>query len=189
MKNLLLGTVVGSLGLVCAACGHQPWVVVKQATPDPFVGKNQFTIEALDFSHVQVGDRPNEAAFLQDKEAKEKDDWENAKKGMNESFNTSLAEAGAGLAFAPGAPYVVKPMVSFADPGKYAVVYSRSTVVNMTVQVVDASNQQVVDEFGIRADVGASIYDPSADHRLREATETLGKLTARYVKSRVTPDK
>jgi hypothetical protein len=189
MKNLLLGIVVLTLGLVCAACGHPPWTIVRQATPDPFVGKNQFTALTLDFSRVQVGDRPTEAAFLADKEAKEKDDWEATKKGMNESFNTSVAEAGAGLVFAPGAPYVVKPIVSFADPGKYAYVYNRATVVNMTIQVVDASNQQVLDEIGVRAAVGASIYDPSADHRLREAAEMLGKLTARYLKSRVTSDK
>lgn len=186
MKNILVSVVVIALGLVCSACGHAPWTIVRQAAPDPFVGKNQFTVEGLDFEHVQIGDRPSEAAFLADKAAKEKDDWDAAKKGMNESFNGGVAETGAGLQLAAGAPYIVRPLVSFADPGKYAVVYARATVVNLTVQVVDASNQQVLDEIGIMADVGASIYDPSADHRLREAAELLGKLTGRYLKTRVT---
>jgi hypothetical protein len=189
MKNLLLGSVVLVLGLVSSGCGHPPWTIVRQAVPDPFVGRNQFTVEALDFEHVVVGDRSSEAAFLADKEAKEKEDWAVAKKGMDEAFRGGVAEVGAGLAFAPGAPYIVKPLVSFADPGRYAVVYSRATTVNVTIQVIDASSQQVLDEIGIRSAVGASIYDPSADHRLREAANILGGLTARYLKTRVTSDK
>lgn len=189
MKNVLLGIVVLALGLVCSACGHAPWTIIRQATPDPFVGKNQFTIEALDFGQVAVGDCPSESAFLADKEAKEKEDWAAAKKGMDEAFHSGMAEVGAGLAFGPGAPYIVKPIVSFADPGRYAVVYSRATTINMTIQVIDASSQQVLDEIGIHSAVGASLYDPSADHRLREAANMLGGLTAKYLKKRVTSEK
>ncbi len=189
MKSKLLGVVAAATLLSTAACGRVPWTIVKQATPDPFVGKSQFSVDPLNFDHTQIGDQPSEQAFLASKEQKEKDDWAAAKTQMNASFTGGIAEAGAGLQLGNGAPYIVRPVVSFADPGRYAVVYSRATQVTMSVQIVDASNQQVLDEIGISTGVGASLYDPTANHRLSEAADELGKLTGRYLKTRIVEQK
>jgi hypothetical protein len=189
MKRNLLAITAAAALLSTAACGRQPWTVVKQATPDPFVGKSQFTVEPLNFEHAQIGDKPNEQAFLADKEQKEKDDWDAAKKTVNASFTSGMAQSGSGLQLGDGAPFVVRPIVTFADPGKYAVVYARSTQVTMSLQILDASNQQVLDEIGISSAVGASLYDPTANHRMGEAAEELGKLAGMYMKRRITPEK
>jgi hypothetical protein len=182
MKKVLLSIVAFALFVLGAACDSQPWIVVRQAAPDPFLGHTQFRLELIHFEHAQIGDRPSEAAFLSDKRRKELDDWEVAKRGMNDNFAQGLAEGH--VLIDQGAPFVIRPIVSFADPGKYAFIYARNTNVSLTVQLVDANSQQVLDEIGIAVTVGSSMYDPSADHRLREAADTLGKLAANYVSRR-----
>jgi hypothetical protein len=182
MKKLLC---VGLLALASAGCGHKQWTVIRQAAPDPFVGKNQFTLEKMHFEGMSVGMNPSEAAFLADKSAKDKQDWEDAKNGMIEAFSGGVSSTGEGLKLADGSPYLLRPIVNAVDPGRYAVVYGRDTDLTMTVQIVDGSSGQVLDEVGIHTSVGASLYDPSADHRMREAAEKLGKIAGEYLKTRV----
>jgi hypothetical protein len=135
--------------------------------------------------HYAVESSATEEEYLADKPPNERADWESAKKTMAQAFSGALAAEGAGLQFADGAPFIVRPIVTAVDPGRYAVVFARATTLSLTVQLLDAGSQQVLDEINLQTAVGASLYDPAAEHRMGEAAEELGKLTARYVKQRV----
>lgn len=181
-------TLLGVGLLFCVvACGPR-WTVVRQATPDPFLNHPAFSVEPLHFEPTQVGGK-SEAAYLATKDPQQQQTWQADKEAMSERFAAGLAEASDGLqvggAAAP-AGGLVRPVVTFIEPGYYAGISAGSTRVNMTVQILDAQ-KQVQDEIAISASIGANMVNSASGTRLRKAATELGKITASYLKTRVAP--
>jgi hypothetical protein len=185
MKTSLALGLVASLSIACAP----PWTIVRQTTPDPFVGHPQFTIEPLHFEQAQVGGK-SEAAYAAEKEASKQASWEEDKNGMNERFSAAIASTGVGLQLSGpgGAGAIVRPIVTFMEPGFYVGVASHPTELKMRIQILDPQGQPL-DEIAVHSSVGASMTDPASGSRFREAAEHLGRVTAKYLQTRVTPDK
>jgi hypothetical protein len=174
--------------LSSAACGGVPWTVMRQAAPDPFVGHGQFTVERLHFEQTRIGGK-TEAEYAADKQPEEQQSWQADKDAMSEQFASGLASEGEGVVteVAQGGA-IVRPTVSFIEPGFYAGVAAHPTEVDLDVQILDPQGN-VQDVIGIRVVVGASLTNPASGSRLRQAAARLGEITAQYLKTRVAPEK
>ncbi len=170
--------------LASAACGPH-WTVVRQAVPDPFVGKPQFTVEKVRFDGLRVGDK-TETEYLSGKDDEQRRSWQTDKDAMSEAFAVGVA-SGEGLSVGLPRPdaATVRPIVTFIEPGFYAGVAAGSTRVDVTVQVLNAQGV-VLDEIQASSAVAASMTNPASGTRMREAAEDLGRITADYLHKRVT---
>src|SRR5687768_14173875 len=102
--------------LAAASCGP-PWQVLKQASPNPLLGKGDFVVVPLDFTGLQVGDQP-EGAWMAEQDADEKQSWQGDKEGMNAEFLKALtvtaAESGIKISQPPAtAAFVVQTKCQF----------------------------------------------------------------------------
>jgi redox-sensitive bicupin YhaK (pirin superfamily) len=93
------------------------------------------------------------------------------------------------------APFIIKPHVTFVEPGYYAVVASGASQVNMTVRIETAQGQ-LLDEIELthatNSANGSSVMgislNPSSGGRLREDAEEIGDAMGEYLITRVRPD-
>jgi hypothetical protein len=185
MRKLTRPALAVLLSTLSFACGH-PWTVIRQANPDPFVGRPDLLVEPLHFENTQVGEK-SEAQYAAEKQPQEQDSWKADKQGMSERFEAGLMSEGEGALHVGGAGGArVRPIVTFIEPGFYAYVASHPSQVEMDVQILDA-NGQVQDEIGVKVAVAASMTDPASGSRLRQAAERLGRIIAQYLKTRVVP--
>ena len=179
--------------LALAAGCAPPWQVVRQAAPNPFLGKPSFVVEPLRFDRLQVGGKTEEM-WMAAKTPEQQQSWAGDKAGMNEEFDRRMVEEGQGLQFAvapapqpPGA-WIVRSFVPFYEPGFFTgTSIRRDTIVDIVVQLLDPSGQTVLDEFNVRAYVQANLFNPATGGRARSATKHLGAIVARYLRSRVLP--
>jgi hypothetical protein len=185
-SSFAFSSLVALASLATVACGPQ-WVVIRQATPDPFVHHPQFKVEPLHFEQTRVGEKP-EAEYAAGKQPDQQQSWTEDKQGMNERFSVALATSIDGLQIngVADAP-TIRPIVTFIEPGFYAGVAAAATEVNLTVQIL-TPNGEVADEIAMHARVPAGLMNPSAGNRVRQAANELGKITAKYLKTRVSPD-
>jgi hypothetical protein len=172
--------------LAAVACSP-PWLVVRQAVPDPFFHRPQFKLEPLHFEQAFVGRKP-EAEYAAEKQPDQQVSWAEDKRAMSERFGAALATSSddVQIGSAADAP-TIRPIVTFLEPGFYAGVVSAATQVELTVQILDARGQ-VEDEIALGAVVNAGLINPASGNRVRQAATELGKITAKYLKSRVSPD-
>jgi hypothetical protein len=183
MRPLIVPGVL--LVVLSTACGV-PWTVVRQAAPDPFVGHGQFMVEHLHFEQTRVGDK-SEAEYAAGKQPEEQQSWQADKDAMADQFAAGLASEGEGVVQVGGpGGSIVRPTVTFIEPGFYVGVASHPSEVDMDVQVLDPQGR-LEDEIAIRVVVPASMTNPASGSRLRQAAERLGEIAAKYLKTRVAP--
>lgn len=174
-------------GLFLVACGP-PYRVIKQAEPNPFVGAKQFVVMPIDYSGLHVGSKTAEE-YENDKSDKQAASFEGDKEGMNNMFQTGLKEKaaknGIGVDAAAGEvkTFVIKPIVSFVEPGFYAYVASHPSKVTMNVKITDKDGKEL-DEILVEHQTAATMTNPSSGGRLRDDGEALGAYVAKYLEDR-----
>lgn len=182
-----------ALASVLVGCGPS-WVVVKQATPDPFLGQKKFGVLPVDYSGLHVGEK-DEASYLAEKDAETRNNWAGDKLGLNDKFAESLMEearaAGVEVVKATGpadAPFMIRPHVAWLEPGYYIGISSGSSQVKMTLQIT-APDGTVIDEVQLEHGTAGSISSASTGQRLRSDGEGLGETAAKYLAFRSTGQK
>jgi hypothetical protein len=184
MNRALLLALSLCLAFASIACGP-PWQVVVQASPNPMSQTNKFFVDAVSFDKLSIGGT-DEQSWQSSKDAQAQASWQGDKQGMASEFSAALDDAREGVqrAGAPPGDFQVKPHITWIEPGFNAVVASRATEVRMDVQILDAKGT-LVDEFTMHSVVAASISNEALGTRLREAARYLGKITAKYLKTRL----
>lgn len=177
------------LASLLAACGH-PWKTTRQAVPNPFYGKGRFGVVPVTFNALAVGDT-TEADWMKEKDAKQRQSWQEDKAGINEQFAEALIAQAASdgiivvKATSPAdAPFIIRANVTFYEPGIYTGFFNRDTLIKVTVQITDPAGM-VLDEVLFSAMSEATLLNPSSGGRARDAAEQIGKLTALYIRHRV----
>jgi hypothetical protein len=200
MHRRYLLSIVPALGALAllAGCASRQWRVVAQAAPSPFTNQRTFAVTPIDYTGLVVGDM-SEAQYLAQKDADTQGKFLGDKAGINEEFtNALISEAKDNditvtLATGPtSAPFIIRPYVSFIEPGFYAVVASGKSEVRMTVRIT-APNGIIFDEIALRHStdsasgwsIGGISLNPSAGGRVRKDGVALGKIVAAYLKERV----
>jgi len=177
--SLLLLFVVG--------CGPS-WVVIESAVPNPFVGARSFALEPVHFEGVRIGDK-SEARYLAEKDEEQQESWEEDKRAFANQFAQGLSDGLPEVRFmaAPApSPFVLRPIVTFVEPGFYAYVAARSSEVQMIVEIWTTSGQRL-DVVRVRAVVPATMTNPSSGGRMRDAGEILGRQISEYLRTRIAP--
>lgn len=185
MHRSLQLALVATLPLLLAAC-VPPWAVIRQATPNPFIGQSAFAVAELNFDGLRVGEK-SEQAYLSAKDQQQQGSFATDKVEMAANFTETLKSSAAGLSFSqPGAAagYTVRPHVVWIEPGFYAYVAAHPTEVVMKLQLLDAKGA-LMDDIEVRVSVAATIANPSSGGRLREAGRQLGAIAADYLRQRV----
>lgn len=174
--------------LLLFACGN-PWVVVRQASPNPFVGHRTFGIDAMHYENLRVGGN-TEAEHLADKDPAQRASWEQDKAGLDTEFRGGLTEElrGHPLVAPGGDPFTMRPHVTFIEPGIYTHFFNRATEVHLTVFFLDARTGAVLDEIQFECTEEPTITTPSSGQRLRTCGSRLGSLVAEYVAARTGVD-
>lgn len=185
---LLLAAVAFAVG-----CGPA-WTVVKQANPNPLTPQKSFAVEPVRFDGLMVG-KKSEAEYLAShaKDAQFEGKWKGDQASIDQAFSSTLAAEAKGLQVAAGAPaapgpYVLRPHVTFIEPGVFTMVFNIPSEVQMTLQVVDAAGA-VVDEITMKRSVAPGNImgvpvNVSVGERLRECGKQLGAIAARYLRDR-----
>ncbi|AKT44003.1 hypothetical protein [Chondromyces crocatus] len=190
---------VMALGFASLLMGCGPrWQVVHQTTPSPLVNQRSFAVLPIEYSGLRVGEK-TEAQYLSEKDAKQQESFQADKDALNQNFARALIEGAAGdainVALATGpsaAPFEIRPVVTFIEPGFYAVVASMPSEVHMTLRIT-LPNGQVIDEITLAHStdsrsgfsVGGISMNPSSGGRLRKDGEGLGEIVAKYLRERV----
>jgi hypothetical protein len=162
-------------------------MVVRQTVPDPFVQRPHFAVEPIHFEDLRVGGK-SEGEYLSGKEPDQQSKWQADKEAMSAGFAAALAAAGEGLSVGALVPegWVVRPVVTFIEPGFYAGIAAGPTEVRMTVQVLDGKGA-VLDEIAVHSNIAATMGTAAVGTRLRDAADDLGHVVAGYLRTRVYP--
>jgi hypothetical protein len=83
-------------------------------------------------------------------------------------------------------PFVIKPHITFMEPGYYAWITKSSSVITMAVQITD-SRGKLLDEIEITYAWGASMVDAASGTRYRKISDQLGRIVAQYLDHRTNP--
>jgi hypothetical protein len=175
------------MALVCAACGSS-WSVVQLATSNPLQSQTSLGVEPVQFEGVKIGEK-DEVTFLASKTGEQKETFSEDKKAFSQSFADQLSEDLPEVKFSasPGAaPFLVRPHVTFIEPGFYGGVAAQPTEVEMTLEVLSMDGE-LFDVVKMRATVAATTANPTSGGRLRSAAEILGGQVADFLRSRVFP--
>jgi hypothetical protein len=177
------------VSLFCVACGPR-WTVMKQEVPNPFVNQKAFAVEPMHYEQLQVGEK-SERDYLSGKDAEQQESWNEDKRSFAQNFSQELSESLPEVQFlaaAPAAgPFIVRPTITFIEPGYYAYVAARPTEVRMTLELLSPQGA-VLDRVLMKTAVAATMTNPSSGGRLRDAGEALGEQVAAYIRTRVKPD-
>lgn len=173
---------LGALG-----CGPS-WIVVAQTNPSPMMGQREFLVAPIGYIGLMVGDK-TEASYLAGKEADSQQsflaDKAETAKNVTEMLMATAAEGGVIVrpAAGPPGPFVLVPNITFVEPGNYNGFVNLPTIVEMRLRIIDAQ-QRPIDEVIFRAEVQASLYNPSSGGRMHTAGKNLGDQAAQYLLSR-----
>lgn len=156
---------------------------------DPLRGVRNFIIEPLAYPAVVIGDQP-EAAYLARKDEKQRSSWEVDKGESAARYAGTALMLGAqsGLSVAPPPPpgpgfFVLRPLVSFFEPGNFNGFFNKNTAMRITVQIFNDQAQQV-DQVELATVVQATLANPSSGGRMRTAAEDLGRRVINMVSRR-----
>jgi len=189
----MLGLAALSLSALAGVGCGPPGLVIKQGTPNPFVGKNEFVVDPVAYPNLQVGDK-TEAAYLSDKKPEQQQGFEADKtetaKNLIEMLTAEAGRRGIKIVPASGTPgmFNIRPAVTFFEPGNFNGFVNIATVLKATMQIVDAQGQ-VIDEVQFQTSVGASLTNPSSGGRMHTAGKQLGVDMARYLQFRAAAGK
>jgi hypothetical protein len=131
--------------LAGVGCGP-PGIVVRQATPNPLVGKVDFVVEPVAYANLMVGDK-TEAAYLGDKKPEQQQSFEADKaetgKNLIEMLTAETGRKGIKVVLSTGTPgmYNIRPAITFFEPGNFNGFVNFPTVLKATMQVIDAQGQ------------------------------------------------
>ena len=184
MNRAFLLALCACLAFFSIACGP-PWKVVREANPNPMSQTSRFFLDAVSFDGLSVGGK-SEQEWQAEKDSAAQASWQADKGSLASEFSAAFDEERESVSriTTPPGDFVIKPHVTWLEPGFNAVVASHPTEVKLDVQILDAKNQ-LVDEFTVDATIQASISNEALGTRLREAGKYLGKVTAKYVKKRI----
>jgi hypothetical protein len=168
--------------LALVGCGPS-FVVLRQAAPNPFLGKPAFALEPVRYDGLTVGDKP-EQAYLAEKDAKTQEGFQGDKVGMNEKFAERLTARPGAIQLGAQGGWIIRPVIYKVEPGSFNGFVNIPTTVRMHLQLVDSAGQ-VLDEVDLHGTVGADIYHPSAGQRMRDATMQIADQASRYINFRV----
>lgn len=184
----ILVLVALSLGsLAGMGCGPR-WVIVQQAAPNPLRGQNQFVVEGVTYPNLLVGEKP-EAVWLSEKKEDARRSFEGDKTETAKNLLDQLiAQAGSrGIQVVPstGVPgaFNLRPAITFYEPGHYNGFVNVATTLQLSLRILSAQGQ-IIDEVVFRADVPATIYNPSSGGRMHVAGKDLGAQLANYLIAR-----
>lgn len=186
------------LAQLAAGCVPK-WTVIQQAEPNPFVGKSEFAVAPADFSELRVGEK-TEAQYLAEKDDGQRASFAGDKQAIDELFFAELRSeaSAAGLQIdraSKPAPFVIRPIVQFIEPGFYAVVASAPSQVRMRV-LIETADGTVLDiiELLHQTDsassgwsVGGISTNPSSGGRLRDDASWIGEAVGEYLVERARP--
>src|SRR5437763_17206830 len=85
ISAMIRRTAVAVFRLFAAAASSgcsPPWQIVRQTTPDPFLGKTQFALLPVNFTGLRVGEK-DEVSYLANKDDDSKRKWAGDKEGIN----------------------------------------------------------------------------------------------------------
>jgi hypothetical protein len=179
---------LGLLGAGLLASGCTPWVVVRQASPNPLAGQTQFQLQPLNFDALYVGDK-TQAEYLAGKDPDQRASWQADLLAMNQIFAERLYGNTPGLTIVPfgqaqaRAPFTIVPRILFIEPGFYAGVVAASAQVRMALQIQGPQGR--LDEIHVEVSVPADLVNAASGQRLRQAAAQLGNVAARYLRERV----
>jgi hypothetical protein len=176
------------VSLFCVACGPR-WTVLAQTVPNPFVNQRVFAVEPMHFEGVVVGTK-TEAEYVSGKDAEQQSSWAEDKRALATRFAQHLTEALPEVQFVAAGPvagpYLVRPVITFIEPGFYVGVAAREAEVRMTLELLSPQGA-VLDRVTMGTTVAATLTNPSSGGRLRSAGEDLGEQVAAYIRTRVFP--
>jgi hypothetical protein len=173
--------------VVLSACGPS-WKVVKQANPNPLQGKRTFVVEEIKFDNLMIGKKA-EADYIAGKEQKWLDSYNADKSAMVNGYTGRLIALKGGYDIAPStgaAPadgFIIRPVISWLEPGNFNGVFNIASEAKLRLQVVDGAGT-VVDEVELHTAVPADIVRPSVGQRYRIAADQLGSITMQYLGTR-----
>lgn len=170
-----------SLLLLLGGCGA-PWtVILKSGPPSALAPITQVTM-ASDQSQMMVNDHPLPQEMAA-RDPEEQQALADALAGMETAFATGFTND-AGVPTLPAATVPLEGEArltvrwTFIDPGKYAFIYARDSV--LRARVVFSVGDAVVDEIEIERTVDANRRQGSIVERLRIGGEEIGRLAAKY---------
>jgi hypothetical protein len=168
-----------SLLFLCG-CGT-PWIVERQANPNPFLGAKQFALLPVTFTNLQVG-RIAESTYLKRKDQQQQQSWQADQQALADLFARQLKRglASAGIVLADQSPFTISPRVTRIEPGSYW----NPTEVNMNVCLLDGSGN-TLDEVTLNSGVPFDLLGgASSGQRIRTASGILGNDFAYYLRKR-----
>ncbi len=192
-RRILLAVTVALFSLALIGCGP-PWVVVMQTTPDPFVNQSKFSVLPIDFTGLEIGEKP-EGLYLSEKNPEQRESFQGDKAGINEEFTKTLIgkarELGLDVVLATGpndAPFQIRASVSWIEPGFFTGFVNAPSQVRMKLRIMTPDGR-VLDEIGMKHHTDASLFAAASGSRFRKDGEGLGEWAARYLGERVHPEK
>jgi hypothetical protein len=174
------------LALSLFITGCPSWVVIKQATPNPFKDQPSIGVEPLSFEGCKVGDLP-EPDYRSTMAAARQKKWTNSKEAMVQSFYSQLRNQVVGFSVTPdvaGETYKVIPKITFIEPGNDTTEAVVSSLVKMNAKIVD-KNGDILDEIKLRVKVSSTVNEAAMQARLKDAAIQLGDKLASYLTDRV----
>lgn len=176
--------------LVLALVGCSPrWVIRQQAVPNPLLNQRKFNLEGIHWDQLRIGGK-TEAEYLGGKDAEQAASFQSDKRSFEEKFVGALTSRSEGIQYVPAPPgeagaFIVRPIVTFFEPGFYVGVAHRDSEADITVQIFSPDGK-IVDEITIHSYVAATMTSPSSGDRMRKCGDDLGAVTAKYMTKRVT---
>jgi hypothetical protein len=147
-----------------------------------------FYVEPIHYDPPMVGGK-TEAAYQAEKDSDQQRSWQTDKLDTATRYQDAIVGASGDLKFttapAPGV-FIIRPIVSFIEPGFYAAIVAAPTEIRMRVQFL-ASDGVLLDEIAVRSVIAASMVAPASGTRMRQAGDDLGRVTAGYLHKRVAP--
>ncbi len=179
--QLAVAIAAASFAVACS----KPYVVVREAVPNPFVhAQCRLAVADVATNKLIVGDEPD-ARYAADKSPEQQASYQQDKAAFSSIFRDELAQRHPSLVVpAPAAgPNVFLMRASFThwEPGFEAVIVSKPAEAQITVDIYDASGQKLYDEIRTKAKVTGSFASGS---RMRDAARVVARYTSAYIDDR-----
>jgi hypothetical protein len=168
------------------------WTVIRQAEPNPFLGKKEFAVLPVDYKDLKIGEK-TEQEYRDSKEAKTEGKFDGDKEAVSEKLIAAMKaqakDEGLRVDSAAGevkAPFIVKPWVQFMEPGFYAYMVNRNSEmrVRVTIETADGKELDVIElTHETPASMGPNI---SAGGRWRSDADWIGDAIGEYLIMRST---
>jgi hypothetical protein len=186
-----------ALAPLLIGCGH-PWQTVVQARPNPFFNQRRFAVLPVSYEGLSVGET-REIDYLSEKDGDKWKSWQADKAAINDIYTERLIARAAGSGIqvvrATGpqdAPFVLRPHITFIEPGYYTAIINKASEIRMTLKITDP-NGLVLDEIIIHRVaassgnlISAAISDTmTSGGRLKNAGKAAGEVSGEYLQYRI----